>query len=34
MERFYFPSVPDRWTIVGPDETQIEEDVPGAGMTG
>lgn len=34
MERFYFPSVPDRWTIVGPDETQIEEDGPGAGMTG
>ncbi|WVQ65810.1 uncharacterized protein L199_003988 [Kwoniella botswanensis] len=26
MERFYFPSVPDRWTKVGLDEVPIEED--------
>ncbi|WWC70740.1 uncharacterized protein I206_104691 [Kwoniella pini CBS 10737] len=26
MERFYFPSVPDRWTKVGLDEISVEED--------
>ncbi|WWC88696.1 uncharacterized protein L201_003609 [Kwoniella dendrophila CBS 6074] len=26
MERFYFPSVPDRWTKVGSEEASIEED--------
>nr|XP_019045669.1 1-phosphatidylinositol-3-phosphate 5-kinase [Kwoniella bestiolae CBS 10118]OCF24599.1 1-phosphatidylinositol-3-phosphate 5-kinase [Kwoniella bestiolae CBS 10118] len=26
MERFYFPSVPDRWTKVGMEEIPIEED--------
>lgn len=34
MERFYFPSVPDRWTVVVPDEAQVEEDEPGVGATG
>ncbi|KIR68580.1 1-phosphatidylinositol-3-phosphate 5-kinase [Cryptococcus bacillisporus CA1873] len=34
MERFYFPSVPDRWTIIGPDEVQTEEDGLGIGTTG
>nr|XP_018262401.1 1-phosphatidylinositol-3-phosphate 5-kinase [Kwoniella dejecticola CBS 10117]OBR84559.1 1-phosphatidylinositol-3-phosphate 5-kinase [Kwoniella dejecticola CBS 10117] len=26
MERFYFPSVPDRWTKVGIEEVPVEED--------
>ncbi|KIY35686.1 1-phosphatidylinositol-3-phosphate 5-kinase [Cryptococcus gattii E566] len=34
MERFYFPSVPDRWTVIGPDEVQTEEDGLGIGTTG
>lgn len=34
MERFYFPSVPDRWTVIGPDEVQTEDDGLGIGTTG
>jgi hypothetical protein len=26
MERFYFPSVPDRWTKIGAEEPQPEEE--------
>ncbi|WVR06352.1 hypothetical protein IAU60_003383 [Kwoniella sp. DSM 27419] len=33
MERFYFPSVPDRWTKMGSEEVQLEEDGQGSSVT-
>jgi hypothetical protein len=29
MEKFYFPSVPDRWTKPGTEEVPVEEEGKG-----